>query len=73
MNSSFAYRREGSHPDARDCIEWPLLEDAEIHALATSEVFWDKIVEITSLGEMDVYDGTVDGTHNFVANRIQRT
>jgi replicative DNA helicase len=47
-----------------------LLEDPEIHDLATSDVFWDQIVEITSLGEMDVYDGTVDGTHNFVAQGI---
>jgi replicative DNA helicase len=47
-----------------------LLEDREIHALATSDVFWDQIVEITSIGEMDVYDGTVDGTHNFVAQGI---
>jgi replicative DNA helicase len=47
-----------------------LLEEQEIHDLATSDVFWDQIVEITSLGEMDVYDGTVDGTHNFVANGI---
>jgi replicative DNA helicase len=47
-----------------------LLEDQGIHDLATSDVFWDQIVEITSLGEMDVYDGTVDGTHNFVANGV---
>jgi replicative DNA helicase len=47
-----------------------LLEDREIHALATNDVFWDQIVEITSMGEMDVYDGTVGGTHNFVANAI---
>jgi replicative DNA helicase len=47
-----------------------LLEDREIHALATSDVFWDQIAEITSLGDMDVYDGTVAGTHNFVANGI---
>jgi replicative DNA helicase len=46
------------------------LEDQEIHDLATSDVFWDQIVEITSVGETDVYDGTVDGTHNFVANGI---
>jgi replicative DNA helicase len=46
------------------------LEDAEIHMLATSDVFWDRIVEITSIGEHDVYDGTVSGTHNFVANGI---
>ena len=32
--------------------------------MATSDVFWDQIVEITSIGEQDVYDGTVDGTHN---------
>lgn len=47
-----------------------LLENREIHALATNDVFWDQIVEITNLGEMDVYDGTVSGTHNFVANAI---
>jgi replicative DNA helicase len=47
-----------------------LLEDRDVHVLATSDVLWDQIVELTSLGEMDVYDGTVDGTHNFVANGI---
>jgi replicative DNA helicase len=47
-----------------------LLEDREIHALATSDVFWDKIVEITNIGEQDVYDGTVPGTNNFVAQGI---
>jgi replicative DNA helicase len=47
-----------------------MLDDHEIHALATSDVFWDKIVEITSIGKHDVYDGTVSGTHNFVANGL---
>jgi replicative DNA helicase len=47
-----------------------VLESQDVHDLATSDVFWDQIVEVTSLGEMDVYDGTVDGTHNFVANGI---
>lgn len=47
-----------------------LIDDREIHALATSDVYWDTVVEITSLGEQDVYDGTVSGTHNFVANSI---
>ena len=41
--------------------------DGELHDLATSDTFWDKIVEITSIGEQDVYDGTVSGTPNFVA------
>jgi replicative DNA helicase len=47
-----------------------LLEDVGIHDLATNDVFWDEIVEITSLGEQDVYDGTVSETHNFTANCI---
>jgi replicative DNA helicase len=47
-----------------------LLENREIHALATSDVFWDKIVEVTNIGEHEVYDGTVPGTNNFVAQGI---
>jgi replicative DNA helicase len=47
-----------------------LLEDRTIHDLATNDVFWDEVVEITSIGEHDVYDGTVSGTHNFVANLV---
>jgi replicative DNA helicase len=47
-----------------------MLGDREIHTLATSDVFWDKIVEISSIGERDVYDGTVPGTNNFVAHGI---
>jgi replicative DNA helicase len=39
-------------------------------ALAESEVFWDEVVEITSVGERQVYDATVLGTHNFVANGV---
>ncbi|WP_343708588.1 replicative DNA helicase [Mycobacterium sp.] len=46
------------------------LEDFELHDLATSDVFWDKVVEISSIGERDVYDGTVPGTNNFVAQGI---
>ena len=47
-----------------------MLDDPDIHALATNHVYWDTVVEITSRGEQDVYDGTVSGTHNFVANGI---
>ena len=47
-----------------------ILEDRAIHSLATNEVFWDAVVEITRIGEQDVYDGTVSDTHNFVANGI---
>jgi replicative DNA helicase len=47
-----------------------MLGDREIHALATSDVFWDKIVEIGSIGEHDVYDATVPETNNFVVQGI---
>ena len=47
-----------------------ILKDADLHDLATNDVFWDEAVEITSIGMHDVYDGTVPGTHNFVAQGI---
>jgi replicative DNA helicase len=47
-----------------------ILDSDELHDLATNDVIWDKIVEITSIGKYDVYDGTVSGTHNFVANGL---
>ncbi|PSB20659.1 replicative DNA helicase [Phormidesmis priestleyi ULC007] len=37
---------------------------------ATSEVYWDEIVEIEPLGNQQVYDLTIPETHNFVANDI---
>lgn len=46
------------------------LENEELQAIATSEVYWDEIVEITPVGEKQVYDLTIPETHNFVANDI---
>jgi replicative DNA helicase len=71
MNSSFAISTRRFAP-ARPRLHRvaAMLEDPELHALARSDVFWNKVVDITSIGEMDVYDGTVSGTHNFVANGI---
>ncbi len=47
-----------------------VLDDAELELLATNDVTWDEIVGIESLGEQDVFDATVLGLHNFVANGI---
>ena len=47
-----------------------VFDDRELHDLASNDVFWDRIVELTTIGERDVYDGTVTGTHNFVVNLI---
>ena len=46
------------------------LGDAELRALATSDVLWDEIVAIEPLGLRQVYDLTVPDTHNFVANDV---
>ncbi len=45
-------------------------EDEYISALATSDVYWDQIMSIVPDGEEDVYDLTVPGPNNFVANDI---
>jgi replicative DNA helicase len=47
-----------------------LVDDQHLIDLATSDVFWDEITEITPLGEQPTFDATVEGTHNFVANGI---
>jgi replicative DNA helicase len=46
------------------------LEDANLARLADADVSWDRIVGVDPAGEEPVYDATVDGTHNFVANGI---
>jgi replicative DNA helicase len=46
------------------------LNDESLRALARSEVYWDEIVSIVSLGDGQVYDLTIPDTHNFVANDI---
>lgn len=35
---------------------------------ANSDLFWDKIIKITSIGERNVYDLEIEENHNFVAN-----
>jgi replicative DNA helicase len=46
------------------------LDDASLRSLATSDVYWDEIVSIEQAGMKQVYDLTIPGTHNFVANDI---
>ena len=46
------------------------LEDQRLRDLADSDVYWDEIVSIEPLGLEQVYDLTIPGTHNFVANDV---
>jgi DNA polymerase III alpha subunit/intein/homing endonuclease len=44
------------------------LRSAELECLATSDVYWDRIVSIEPTGEQETYDLSIDGNHNFLAN-----
>ncbi|WP_315791966.1 replicative DNA helicase [Fischerella sp. JS2] len=46
------------------------LENLQLQQLATSDIYWDEIVSIESIGYKQVYDLTIPTTHNFVANDI---
>ena len=41
-----------------------------MHDLTDNDVLWDKIVEITTIGEQDVYGVCVSGTQNLVVQGI---
>ena len=47
-----------------------VLESEELAKIARSDLFWDRIVEITPLGEQPTFDVTVEGTHNFIADGV---
>ena len=72
MDSQFCGSTMWKHAPSRSRLHRAavVFDDRDVHTLATSDVYWDTVVEITSLGQQDVYDGTVSGTHNFVANGI---
>jgi replicative DNA helicase len=43
---------------------------SDLAQLAGGDVYWDEIVSIEPVGMKQVYDLTVPGTHNFVANDV---
>ena len=50
-------------------IAW-VLNDKKLKMLAQSEVVWDRIISIEARGIEEVFDATIEGTHNFIANDI---
>jgi len=67
-------KASANHP-FRKLEGWTALEDLSpgdrIAATEShSDIFWDEIKSITPLKEEDVYDATIEGVHNFVANDI---
>jgi replicative DNA helicase len=47
-----------------------ILESEELKKWAESDLFWDEVINIQSLGEETVYDLTVPEEHNWIANGI---
>jgi replicative DNA helicase len=41
-----------------------------LREIASSDLFWDRVLSIEPLGQQPVYDATVKGTHNFIANGL---
>jgi replicative DNA helicase len=46
------------------------LDTADLELEATNDVLWDEVVSIEPCGEEEVYDATVLGTHNFIADGV---
>jgi len=50
------------------CAE--VLGSETLREVASSDVYWDRIVSIEPLGPQPVYDATVKGSHNFIADGL---
>jgi len=46
------------------------LESAELHDLATSDIWWDEVASIEPAGEDETFDIEVPDLHNFVADDV---
>jgi len=47
-----------------------VLDEADLDLEAVNDVLWDSVLSIVPEGVEEVYDATVLGTHNFIANGI---
>jgi replicative DNA helicase len=72
MGTSFCGSTMWKHAPSRERLGRvaTVLECADLELMATNDVHWDEIGSIESIGEQEVYDATVPGTHNFIADGI---
>jgi replicative DNA helicase len=47
-----------------------VLGDADLEVMATNDVYWDSITSVEPMGEVEVFDATVLGNHNFIAEGL---
>jgi replicative DNA helicase len=72
MGTQFCGSTKWKHAPSRERLGRvaELLDDAQFDVLAVNDVLWDEVVAIEPDGVEEVYDATVLGNHNFVANGI---
>ncbi|RIQ20742.1 replicative DNA helicase [Jiangella rhizosphaerae] len=72
MNTTFGGSAMWKHAPSRERLSRvaSVLGSAELEMYATNDLLWDEVVAIEPLGEQDVYDATVMGTHNFIADGV---
>jgi replicative DNA helicase len=72
MNTSFSGSTMWKHSPSRQRMSRvaEVLGDTDLEVLATNDVFWDEVRSIEHVGQQEVYDATVMGVHNFVANGV---
>ena len=68
LAAQLADRRTSTNVDTIGLRRAEVLDSEPLREIASSDVFWDKIVSIEPLGAQPVYDATIKETHNFVAN-----
>jgi replicative DNA helicase len=72
MGTSFCGSTMWKHAPSRERLSRvaTLLEDESLALEATNDVFWDEVVEVVPDGVEEVFDATVVGNHNFIADGI---
>ena len=62
------YKACPSRERLRRCAE--VLGSETLRGIASSDLYWDRIVSIEPLGSQPVYDATVKQSHNFIADGL---
>ncbi|NTW42607.1 MAG: intein-containing replicative DNA helicase, partial [Cellulomonadaceae bacterium] len=72
MGTQFCGSTQWKHAPSRERLGRiaDLLGSEELEIMAVNDLLWDRVVAIEPLGPQEVFDATVVGNHNFVANGI---
>lgn len=72
LNWAYSGTQRHNNGVSRKRLSWinTVLKNDFLNNLSNSDLYWDEVVAIQPEGEEEVYDATVDGVHNFLANDI---